>query len=206
MRDEFDSVHDNGRAGRYQRELRPSRASVVQKFQNMPEEDLREVILELFNSKFLLTSEFKEISDKISDKKDERAFVLRGPTGKKAEEIFIAYHEKFQSPIPGQLVDTREQGCGYDFEIREGDCVCFIEVKGINGEKGGISFTNKEWQLAKKEKEKCYLVVVNNLAEGAKINIINNPASKLSVNKDIFLTIGVNWTVNYTSIRQCIDN
>ena len=34
MRDEFDSIHDNPRVGWYQRDLRPSRMEIVDKYKN----------------------------------------------------------------------------------------------------------------------------------------------------------------------------
>ena len=40
MRDEFDSIHDNPRAGWHQRPLRPSRVKVVELFDDLTEEGL----------------------------------------------------------------------------------------------------------------------------------------------------------------------
>ena len=50
MRDEFDPLHDNPRVGWYQRPLRPSRAKVVESFQDLGEEELRDVVLEILTN------------------------------------------------------------------------------------------------------------------------------------------------------------
>jgi 5-methylcytosine-specific restriction protein A len=62
MRDEFDPIHDNPRAGWHQRPLRPSRAKVVEQFQEMTQEEIRDFVLELLtNPKFSHTEEVEEI-------------------------------------------------------------------------------------------------------------------------------------------------
>lgn len=45
MRDEFDPLHGNNRRGWYQRPLRQSRAEVVESFQELSEEELRDIVL-----------------------------------------------------------------------------------------------------------------------------------------------------------------
>lgn len=93
MRDEFDPLHDNPRVGWYQRPLRPSRSNVVESFQDLNEEELRDVVLEiLMNPDFGLSDDFVDILQPISKRDDRRkgkaVFIVRGPTGRKAEEIF----------------------------------------------------------------------------------------------------------------------
>lgn len=50
MQDEFDILHDNSRVGWYQRPLRPSRVKVVKAFQNMTEEELRDVVMDILDN------------------------------------------------------------------------------------------------------------------------------------------------------------
>ena len=62
MRDEFDPLHDNLRAGWYQRPLRPSRAKVVESFQHLSEEELRDVVLEILtNPEFVSSDDFSDV-------------------------------------------------------------------------------------------------------------------------------------------------
>lgn len=208
MRDEFDSIHDNLRQGWYQRPLRPSRLKVIEVFQHLTEEELYEIIVEIIDNKeFKDSNECLEMIRPIADNEKKRIlkkreFILRGHTGKKAEEIFIEYFKQHKFPMDGVLVDTREMGCGYDFEIVKGELKIFIEVKGLNGTTGGILFTNKEWQLAKQKMDKYYLVLVHNVSGESEVNIIQNPIKKINAKKNIFTSVQVNWTVSHSDLNS----
>lgn len=98
MRDEFDPLHDNARVGWYQRPLRPSRAKVIESFQDLSEEELRDVVLEILtNPEFASSDDFGDIVTPIAKRekkqKGKSVFIVRGPTGRKAEEHFMAYHD-----------------------------------------------------------------------------------------------------------------
>lgn len=206
MRDEFDPIHKNNRAGWYQRELRPSRAKVLERFQDLNEEDLREIVLEIITKAFIKTKNHKTIINNISDEdNDNNIYVPRSVTGTKAEEIFIEYHKKNQKPVSGKLIDTRDRGCGYDFEVKntEGNFY-YVEVKGLAKELGGVQFTNKEWQIAKKEGDKYYLVVISNISKKYNLTVICNPVSKLNPNKNIYEIIQVNWNVSPKDLSSFI--
>lgn len=137
MRDEFDPLHDNPRAGWYQRPLRPSRAKVVELFQDLSEVEIRDIVLGILtNSDFVSTDDFSDVLTPILRRKKKRkgksVFIVRGPTGRKAEEHFMAYHAANGLPEPGELHDTRDHGCGYDFAIITTDGVLQVEVKGLD--------------------------------------------------------------------------
>jgi len=201
MRDEFDPYHDNPRVG-WQRELAGSRLKVMEAFQNTDDETMLEIVKEiLFNSNFQETDEFHDISVVFSDKKQNRhkresVFILRGPTGKKAENFFIANFEKSRNPVDGTLTDRREDGCGYDFEIKNSVGLHFIEVKGLASESGGVLFTNKEWKTALMHGDRYYLVLVHNIAAQPSLKIIRNPAAKLKAKKNIYTTVQVSWSIS----------
>ncbi|MBS3948640.1 MAG: hypothetical protein KGZ57_10195 [Dethiobacter sp.] len=112
MRDEFDPIYGNNRVGWYQRELRPSRQKVVELFQGLDEPDLHEVVLEILNNgQFRAAVECEEILKSITENKKTRAdnsFILRGPTGKKAEEIFIEQFNCGNVKLAGVLSDMRD--------------------------------------------------------------------------------------------------
>jgi len=155
MRDEFDPYHNNPRIG-WKRELTGSRLKVLRAFQDTDDDTLLEIIKEILtNNEFKKTEEYRDIEtlfeervQNIGKKKTARSpvFILRGPTGKAAESFFIEYFKKTGEPIKGELIDKRDAGCGYDFEIKNDQQTCFVEVKGLSSENGGILFTNKEWQ------------------------------------------------------------
>jgi hypothetical protein len=195
MRDEFDPLHDNPRSGWHQRPLRPSRQQIVEQYQDLEEEELRDLVIEILEKKSILGDKDGNDSIEIIDEKNsEPLFIVRGPTGRKAEEIFVRYHSTHSLPIPGNLVDMRDYGCGYDYEIL-GENKAFVEVKGLDGEFGGISFTSKEWDTAKKEGDKYFLVLVKNISENPKIEIINNPYKSLSPKKYIYKTVQIRWNL-----------
>lgn len=180
MRDGFDPIHDNNRVGWYQRPLRPSRAKVVDFFQNLSEEELRDVVFEILtNPSFAASEDFNEIVAQISERekghKGKTVFIVRGPTGRKAEELFMGFHEAHAVPEPGELRDARDLGCGYDFALSTDSGLLQIEVKGLDGDSGGLTFTSKEWDTARKQGNKYYLVIVRNVSSEPSFQIIQNP-------------------------------
>jgi hypothetical protein len=197
MRDEFDPLHDNKRAGWYQRELRPSRQKIVEAFQNLEEEELRDLVKEILENKKVIEPtnpvDLVEVIDQPSYDTNS-IFIVRGITGRKAEEIYIEFHQQNALPIPGKIIDKRDHGCGYDFEIN-GESKVYIEVKGLDGKSGGISFTSKEWDVAKKERENYFLVLVKNISISPVIEIIQNPYETLEPKRYVFTTIQIRWNL-----------
>lgn len=107
MRDEFDSIHENSRKG-WLRELRKSRLSVVEKFQYHTEEELRDVISEILNNSNESIMSIAESFVLVPDTVDKKSvFILRAPTGRKAEEHFIDYHKVTGKPVSGFLEDCK---------------------------------------------------------------------------------------------------
>lgn len=145
------------------------------------------------------------IADESSDKDRNSSFILRGPTGKKAEQFFIEYHRINNLPIAGELIDTRDLGCGYDFEIKSDINQYFIEVKGLASNIGGILFTNKEWETAKRERAKYTVCLVSNINESPEISFINDPYSKLNPRKNIIQTVQVQWAVSNNELKEIND-
>ena len=211
MRDEFDPYHDNVRKGWYQRELWGSRKMVIQTFENLEEEDIREMVIEILqNEDFRESGRCKSILSIFSDEEDkyskkERVFTSRGITGKKAEEIFIEYYKKNKKPIEGELKDMRDFGCGYDFEIIKDGIKYCVEVKGNAKEMGGILFTSKEWKVAGKMQNKYYLALVVNVNSHYKVNIIKNPASRLHPKSNIIQTVRIEWSVSNRDINNLFN-
>lgn len=207
MRDEFDPLHDNPRAGWHQRPLRPSRAKVVESFQDLSEEELRDVVLEILtNPDFALSDDFSDVVTPIAKRDKKRkgkpVFIVRGPTGRKAEEHFIAYHASRGLPVPGELTDTRDRGCGYDFSVKTSDYSVQVEVKGLDGDSGGITFTSKEWDTARCSGDNYFLVIVRNVSTQPLFQIIKNPYAALSPKKSVFTTVQVRWNVSDSDLPK----
>jgi len=201
MRDEFDPYNQNNRVG-WKRELRGSRLKVLETFQESDDATLLEIVKEILNNKeFKNTEECQDLKSLFSENKktlksvSKPIFILRGPTGRAAESFFLNYHKDNALPVKGKIIDCRDLGCGYDFEIKNEKQSYFIEVKGLALMNGGILFTNKEWQTAIKQGKKYYLVIVKNLLNKPELLIIQNPSLKLVPKKNIYTTIQVNWSV-----------
>src|SRR5690606_9582413 len=106
--------------GWYQRPMSPSRTNVALALENLDEPEIRAIIDDILSGKIQNEADnlnhLLSVADENSDKNTTTSFILRGPTGKKAEQFFIEYHRINNSPIAGELIDSRDLGCGYDFE------------------------------------------------------------------------------------------
>ena len=122
----------------------------IQALQDIEEADLRDIVYSiLYDEKYRDSEEVKQITSLFAEGKNEKVaigkFILRAPTGKQAEDFFIKYFADFKKPISGELLDCRDLGVGYDFEVQSKKQKYFIEVKGLSDFSGGVLFTNKEW-------------------------------------------------------------
>jgi hypothetical protein len=205
-RDEFDPIHSNERVGWHQRDMSPSRKRIVETFQDLSERGLREIAMSILkNQSFIYTETFEIITNQIQNAEtDKKHFHLRGQTGRKAEELYINYHREFGLPQAGNLMDTRDLGCGYDFEIITSTDNFFIEIKGMDKNSSGILFTDKEWSMANKHGDKYYLVIVTFVSGKPEFSIIKNPAARLNPRKNLFTTVQINWSIPNNDLRQVI--
>lgn len=202
-RDEFDPIHGH-RAGWYQRPMSPSRVRVVKAMEQLSESELRGLALDILYGQIKEDpGNFDELVNVVSEEKPnkESQFILRGPTGRKAEEFFKEYHTAHSKPFKGELIDTRDIGCGYDFEIKHTKTYC-IEVKGLANGKGGVLFTNKEWETALRLKDDYILALVTDVNQKPTIRFISNPAEKLQAKKNIVATIQIQWSVSENQLKN----
>lgn len=200
-RDEFDPFHGH-RAGWHRRQPRKTISNIISQFEQLEEYDIRQVVEEIIIGNEI---ELPEIDNSETTVNSNPVFILRGPTGKKAEQFFIEYHRINNSPIAGELIDTRDLGCGYDFEIESESGQHFIEVKGLANNIGGLLFTNKEWETAKQERTKYTVCLVSNINDSPEISFINDPVSKFNPRKNIIQTVQVQWSVSNNELQGIND-
>ena len=200
-RDEFDPFHGH-RAGWHQREARKTISNIISQFELLEEHDIRHIVDEIINGNII---DLPKIDSSETEFIANPIFILRGPTGKKAEQIFVDFHRNNNSPRAGELIDTRDLGCGYDFEIKSESNQHFIEVKGLASNIGGLLFTNKEWETAKRERAKYTVCLVSNINESPEISFINDPFSKLKPRKNIIQTVQVQWSVSKNELKGIND-
>ncbi len=204
-RDEFDPLFEH-RAGWHQRPMIPSRARVVQSFENLTELQIREIVSDIISGKIQENKDELELLLNIvttdDNKKSGSRFILRTPTGKAAEEFFLKFFTENRKPVEGILIDCRDLGVGYDYRIEAGNDKYYVEVKGLAEFIGGVLFTDKEWVTAKTEKEKYYLCLVSNLNEQPEIIFVRNPAEKIKPKKNIYTSIQVSWSVTHNQLTE----
>jgi hypothetical protein len=205
-RDEFDPLFGH-RAGWYQRPMSQSRIRVVEALEDLDEISVRAIVIDILNGK-AQTKEYEteQLVQIVSDKEPDfetGKFILRGPTGKSAEEYFINLFNENNTPFSGKLIDCRDYGCGYDFKI-EGSKLIYIEVKGLATEKGGILFTNKEWQKANDTGDNYFVCLVKNIDKIPEVIYINNPAKKFNPQKSIHTVIQLNWSVSEKNLQEIL--
>ena len=203
MRDEFDPLHPNSRKGWYKRELRPSRLEVLEKYASLSEDALIEIVKDIligYNVQGVLTENIQTYTNSIESdevvRESRREYTTRGITGRKAEALFMELYNKREiAGLSGEIRDTRDMGCGYDFEMVDSPYYVF-EIKGLLDMSGGITFTDKEWEVAKKLGDKYFLIVISNIEDKPVPNIFCNPYKSLTPSKNFYTTIAVNWSVN----------
>ncbi len=211
-RDEFDPYYDNGRKGWYQREIRPSRLKVIATFDSLGEDALLAVVLDIVHHdrrqkiETELHAILKEIKAADSKKETKKVdYIARGPTGRMAEEFFISQFHAGLTPFDGVLQDCRDNGVGYDFEVDNIQSQSFVEIKGSAKESSGITFTDKEWIMAKEKQDFYFLGLVTDISVSPKIKFLKNPGNKLTPTYRAYTTISVNWSVNAEQIRKKIE-
>jgi len=204
-RDEFDPIHDNERVGWYQRPMSPSRVRIVEQFSSMSEQTLRGIVLDIINKRGDVFEVIPDILKEVSEKKYDRKgkFILRGPTGRRAEELFLSNFNSNKTDLEGQLKDCRDLGLGYDFEIIKNiEEHNFIEVKGLDGYTGGVVFTDKEWRVACEKGENYCLIVISGIANNPKLNYYRNPAKLFVPKRTISTSILVSWNISQKQISH----
>lgn len=205
MRDEYDPIHSNHRKGWHQRELRPSRIKVLEIYDVLSEGALAGVAKDILNknitdNNFMYIENIHNGENLIEEK--GREYTTRGITGRRAEEIFKERFEKGEIlELNGELLDKRESGCGYDFEMNSSPYYLF-EVKGLLKQRGSISFTDKEWNVAKQKGQDYFLVFINNIEVKTSMTIIRDPYKCLEATKNAYPTISINWNVDSNQVEH----
>ena len=196
-RDDFDPLFGNSRAGWYQRELGPSRFKTLHLLNELSFDALTGFVTDLIRDAGYRQS--PEVQDVLEALKREhhgnRQFLPRGATGRMAEELFLRWFQDGRSPFSGSILDRRDDGCGYDFLIRDGAVDRYVEVKGLADNESGILLTDKEWQVAQGNVN-YNLAIFTNLRESPALRLISNPASGLTPRRTVNLSVWVSWQVS----------
>jgi hypothetical protein len=195
-RDEFDPVHENPRAGWHAREMYPSRLRVIEAFGELQESELYRLIASFTaNPAGEVALAVRAAAEGGDLPEHGEGYGLRGVTGAKAEEAFIEFHRSRGEPLPGQLLDRRNDQCGFDFEISGPVGTACVEVKGLAGGTGGILLTDKEWATAAEAGDRYYLALVRHVSGSAQVSLLQNPAEVLRPRLRTYTTVSIGWAV-----------
>jgi hypothetical protein len=203
-RDEFDPVHDNPRRGWHGREMYASRRRTIEALGDLSHDELLGLIHTIISESTGNTADV--LASAIGDEDSRGAnrvggYGLRGPTGLQAEKAFEQHHAKHGMPSNGRLVDRRHEQCGYDYEIVGESASVYVEVKGLGGDAGGITFTDKEWRTLKTLGNKYFLVVVRRAGFQPVVSTIQDPFSYVKAQMRTYTTVQIGWSVNEAVLR-----
>jgi hypothetical protein len=190
LRDEFDPIHTNARAGWKDRALRPNRQRVADEFHEVSDEALIDFVSRVLKRDINATNEAIDALMPVTRVPANVAERLL--TGRRAEDYFMQHSKSLVGVAPDALQDCRLSARGYDFAGPERDDRVF-EVKGLKQARGDIAFTDREWIEAGDRGGHYYLVVVGNLATAPAARVIANPRSVLKASCVMRQSIAATW-------------
>lgn len=204
-RDQFDSVTSSHRVGWYQRPLPRSRAGIVAQFELVSREALAALAARILDRalprlEVQIPTNLVELGEARNEENASTAASRRLITGRAAEKAFVDFFNDKQLPVPGTLVDCRDDGVGYDFRIDTTDLPHFVEVKGLRGHSGGILMTSKEWLTARSYKDRYHLALVTCVDSSPEVRICRNPGHILVPSLRFVQVVQEQWTIDAESV------
>ncbi len=198
MRDSFDPYCSQVRVGWYQRKILPSRANVIQAYNEMSETTMAEVVQEILagnpQNVQLYTAPIANV-DEARDAllAEDNPFANRLRTGEKAEQFFMDQFSSLPDFAGSVLDDTRKLGIGFDFRVNFPGAYRAVEVKGVREASGFISFTDKEWSVAHLLQNDYVLALVRSLDDAPRLDLITNPSLCLKARMRTVEFVSVCW-------------
>ena len=113
-------------------------------------------------------------------------------TGRRAEEYFLRESQSICGIEVDDILDRRNDAQGYDFRVISRPTL-LIEVKGLSLAAGDILFTDREWEVARQNREEYWLVVVGCLAKQPRAKLHIDPFASLCVRSVIERYTRVSW-------------
>jgi hypothetical protein len=195
-RDEFDPLFPNERQGWHKRPRREYCIEIYKKFKDLDLETFSSLVKSFTGYD---ENEWSQVHEK-EEKPDEQShFAKRLITGLAAEHYFESVQPSLAEFNGHSMENTTRLGCGYDFRLQSGIRKDFVavEVKGLKGRTGSLSFTPKEHEVAAALAERFYLFVVKNFQEVPFHEIYQNPlSSKLHFARKERVTVQISWLTN----------
>ena len=199
LRDEFDPIHSNARAGWRDRPLRDSRQRVALELADVSDDALLELVRRILVKDTDAT--VAAIDALAPDGSVAAAVAERLLTGRRAEDFFVKNAKGIVGIEPNRLVDCRISALGYDFAVDKSDRRVF-EIKGIKGHRGDILFTDREWAEAGRLSEHYVLVVIGQLASAPMATVIVDPRRVLVATCVWRRSVAATWRSSVTMGRD----
>lgn len=208
MRDEFDPIMDNPRAGWYQKPMSRSRVLIHEQYADIPLDSFTLIIKNILypdipNEDIEFEFDLCTIDQESTNTDTTGTYsIQRSSTGLTAEEIFIRKHNTGEIGNQGTLVDTRNDGCGYDFREDLINEHHYYEIKGRFNESGGILMTEKEWSVAKEKGNNYHLVLISNVSSpgNESIEVYSDPAGNLRAKLSVRKVIQTSWVISESEL------
>jgi hypothetical protein len=196
-RDEFDPLFPNGRKGWHKREIRGYCIEVLRKYEALDFGSFTGLIESFVgydsNAASLLAD--NERSDQ-----EASGFAQRLITGIAAENYFEAQFMTFAGFAGYRVENTTRLGCGFDYRLRvepTDENYLAVEVKGLQGTRGNITMTPKEYEVAGRLKSRFFLFVVRNFREVPSHDIYQDPlCGPLRFSKVERVMVQTSWSTN----------
>lgn len=173
-RDEFDPYFDNPRVGRA-RNIRVNCKKIMDDATHLKFEDFYFIINSYLHNDHIDSADAKPFD--LAGIKSRSFSISRMITGKAAENYFIDNYNRISPFSNCELVNTTNFGCGYDFRMTNGVDRFYVEVKGLNTDKGGLLMTEKEFDVAEQLKDKYCLFIVKNFIQTPEHTLFFNPTN-----------------------------
>jgi hypothetical protein len=97
-----------------------------------------------------------------------------------AEEFFLRESKNICGIGADDILDRRADAQGFDFGVSSRSSL-MIEVKGLSVAAGNILFTDLEWNVAKRNREQYWLVVVGCLPDEPLAKVLVDPFACLQI-------------------------
>jgi hypothetical protein len=189
-RDELDPLFPNTRKGWHGRPLRSHCEKIFEQFRNADLEQIISILAQHTGCNFN-----SPLEESISE--GESSHSKRLLTGKAAENFFLINYRKEKDFSCLEAIDVTNSGCGYDFRLENSSLDNFfaVEVKGLAGERGTVTMTEKEYGTSLELQSHYYLYIVSNFAEKPVAKTFRNPSSsEISFLKHEKMIKQVTWT------------
>jgi len=195
-RDEFDPHFSNPRRGWHKRPTREPCREILAEYGDLDLDAFTALVSTFAGVASMPDQPDMEQPDLVEPRSTPASRMI---TGMAAEEYFRCVYASIPLFVGRRLEDTTMVGCGHDFRLHSPghDDFLAVEVKGLRGRTGSISFTTREYEMARSMRERFILFVVKNFMEAPTHEIIANPAGgALSFAKREHVVVSTTWTTS----------